>query len=99
MGLPRLFFGVKVKRYVCAVFDSAVMAFGQPFFVPALGAAIRSFTDEVNRKAPDNSLSAHPEDYVLNALGTFDDEMGVFEVSEDSRRVLCRGKDVVNGGV
>jgi len=88
-----------VKRYVCAVFDSAVQAFGQPFFVPALGAAIRSFTDEVNRAAPDNALHSHPEDYTLHALGTFEDETGTFEVSEDSRRVLTRGKDVVNGGM
>lgn len=88
-----------MRRYVCAVFDSAVQAFGQPFFVPALGAAVRSFTDEVNRRVPDNALAAHPEDYVLHALGTFEDESGVFDVSEDSRRVLCRGKDVVNGGV
>lgn len=88
-----------MKRYVCAVFDSAVQAFGQPFFVPAIGAALRSFTDEVNRKSADNALSQHPEDYTLHALGTFDDETGEFAVSEDSRRVLARGKDVVNGGV
>lgn len=88
-----------MKRYVCAVFDSAVLAFGQPFFVPALGAALRSFSDEVNRAAPDNALHAHPEDYTLHALGTFEDETGTFEADEDSRRVLARGKDVVNGGV
>lgn len=88
-----------MKRYVCAVFDSAVQAFGQPFFVPALGAALRSFADEVNRSAPDNALHAHPEDYTLHALGTFEDETGTFEWTEDSRRVLARGKDVVNGGV
>ena len=88
-----------MKRYVCAVFDSAVQAFGQPFFVPALGAALRSFSDEVNRKASDNALSQHPEDYTLHALGQFDDETGEFTCSDDSRRVLSRGKDVVNGGV
>lgn len=88
-----------MKRYVCAVFDSAVQAFGQPFFVPALGAAIRSFTDEVNRKASDNALANHPDDYTLHALGTFEDETGTFEADDNSRRALCRGKDVVQGGV
>jgi hypothetical protein len=87
-----------VKRYVCAVFDSAVMAYGQPFFVPAIGAALRSFTDEVNRKASDNALSQHPEDYTLHVLATFDDETGRFDSDADTFRVLARGKDIVTGG-
>lgn len=84
----------QVKRYVCAVWDSAAGAYGQPFFVPALGSAIRSFTDEVNRKAPDNALNMHPEDYTLHVLATFDDERGIFESDADTFRVLTRGKDV-----
>ena len=85
-----------MKRTVCSVFDSAVSAFGQPIFVRAIGEGLRSFTDEVNRKAPDNALAAHPEDYVFHLLGTFDDETGKFDQLE--ARVLCRGKDVVQGG-
>lgn len=89
-----------MRRYVCAVFDSAALAYGQPFFVPAIGSALRSFTDEVNRKAQDNALAMHPEDYTLHMLGTFDDERGVFDQTGDAEpRVLARGKDVVNGGV
>lgn len=80
-------------RKVCAVFDSAVQTFGQPFFVPAVGAATRSFSDEVNRKAADNALAAHPEDYTLYELGEFDDVTGEFH--SEGKRVLARGKDVV----
>lgn len=79
-------------RSVCAVFDSAIQAYGQPFFVPARGAALRSFTDEVNRSAQDNQLFLHPEDFVLYELATFDDEKGTFL---NGLEVICRGKDVV----
>lgn len=82
-----------MKRAMCAVFDSGVMAFGAPFFARALGEALRSFTDEVNRKAPDNMLNAHSDDYALHLLGWFDDEQGTVDASD--KRVLCRGKDVL----
>jgi len=80
-----------MKRVVVAVFDSATGTFGQPFFVPAEGAAVRSFRDEVNRSAADNSLFMHPEDYTLYALGKYDDEEGTFE---GNKAVLVRGKDM-----
>lgn len=83
---------VMTKRVVCAVFDSAVQAYGQPLFVIANGAAIRSFVDEVNRKAQDNSLHMHAEDYELRCLAVFDDETGVFQPVEPIQ-VLMRGKD------
>lgn len=82
------------KRCVLAVFDSAVQAFGQPFFVPAIGAGVRSFVDEVNRAAPDNSLANHPEDYELSYIADFDDELGEFTKPADGVRVIARGKDV-----
>lgn len=81
-----------MKRYVCAVFDSAVQSYGQPFFVPHIGQAVRSFGDEVNRQAADNSLHRHSDDYHLSYLAVYDDETGTF--SEQEVRVLARGKDV-----
>ncbi|QKI28884.1 VP5 [Trichosanthes kirilowii gokushovirus] len=63
---------------VCAVRDAAMAAFNRPFFAPAVGAAIRSFTDEVNRKVEGNPLAAHPEDYELFQLGSWNDETAVF---------------------
>lgn len=87
-----------MKRAVCAVYDSAVNTYGQPFFVPAVGAALRSFVDEVNRKAQDNQLNAHPEDFVLFHLADFDDETGRFSETERGIVSLARGKDVFNGG-
>lgn len=66
--------------------------------MPAIGAALRSFTDEVNRAAQDNALHMHPDDYTLHVVAVFDDETGKFESDETTFRVLARGKDVVNGG-
>lgn len=85
-----------MKRAVCAVFDSATRLYGQPFFVAHVGAALRSFVDEVNRKASDNQLSLHPEDFTLFHLADFDDETGGFSEGDRGLVALARGKDVVH---
>lgn len=86
-----------MKRDVCAVFDRASQLFGQPIVVPSTGVAIRSFQDEVTRKAEDNAMAKHPDDYELFHLGTYDDERGTFEpLSEVTGPVrLVRAKDVI----
>lgn len=78
---------------VCAVHDSAINAFGRPFFVNAKGQALRSFRDEVLRVDPANDLNKHPSDFTLYALGEFDDSVGRFH-SETGPELLIRGKDV-----
>lgn len=95
--VPGFFFGGSMIRLVVAVFDSALGSFNPPFVVPALGAAVRSFTDEVNRVAEGNIMNAHPEDYHLSVLATFDDESGAFAVPEGGVRCIVRGKDAVRG--
>lgn len=82
-------------RLVVSVRDSASGLFGQPFFVSARGQAIRAFSDEVNRKAADNDLSKHPEDFELYCIGEFDDLVGRFG-SIGEPEMLLRGKDAVN---
>lgn len=82
------------KVFVVSVMDSAVGAFSRPFFVPTTASAVRSFSDEVNRQAPDNPMFSHPSDYVLYSLGMFDEASGKFE-NLDMPEVLVRGKDVV----
>lgn len=81
------------NRVVCAVFDSAIQAFGQPFFVTARAQAVRSFTDEARRAAPDNQLNAHPEDFELFAIAEWSDASGHFTNHEPE--LLVRGKDCV----
>lgn len=76
---------------VLAVRDRALDAFGTPIFVPAISVAVRSFSDEVNR--PDSALCAHPEDYDLFHLGSFEDSTGRLLSLELPRQVAI-GKDL-----
>ncbi|WNK14640.1 MAG: nonstructural protein [Microvirus sp.] len=76
---------------VCAVYDSAIHAFGRPIYVPASGAAIRSFQDEVNRDDKDNQLHKHPDDFELYQLAIFDDETGAYT---NDKKALVRAKDL-----
>lgn len=75
---------------VCSIRDSAVNAFMRPFFVTAVGQAIRSFGDEVNRK--DSDMYSHPDDYELFELGLFDDSTGRVTMLPEPRQ-LARGAD------
>lgn len=63
-------------QQVCSVFDAKSGIYSKPMFFVTKGVAVRSFTDEVNRKESD--LGAHPEDFQLLSLGTFDDQSGSF---------------------
>lgn len=84
-----------MKFTVCAVRDRASGAFARPMFVPAVGSAIRGFSDEINRKGDaENPLNSHPEDFDLFELGTWDDNTGRFDGLEDPRQVAV-GKDMV----
>lgn len=78
---------------VCVVYDSVSEAYMRPFFAPATGAAIRSFTDEVNSGNADSIVAMHPADYTLFELGEWDDEKGVIHLYETKKR-LVHGLDV-----
>ncbi|WNK13890.1 MAG: nonstructural protein [Microvirus sp.] len=80
-----------MTKIVCAVYDHATEAYGAPFFVPHRGAALRSFNDEVNRKAEDNQLYMHASDFSLWQLAYFDELTGRFT---DAVERLSRGSDV-----
>lgn len=80
------------KMVICSVWDSAIGSYGRPFFVPSRGVAMRSFQDEVRRKADDNPMNAHPEDFELFYLAEFDDQTGLF--AEQLQQSLLRAVDV-----
>lgn len=70
-----------MKFKIVAIRDRAVDVFSVPVFVASIGAAVRSFGDEVKRPHSDerpNQLNAHPEDFDLFHLGDFDDNDGSF---------------------
>ena len=66
-----------MKLLVFSVFDSKAAVFGQPIFVNTRGAAIRSFSDAVNK--PDSPLARHAADYSLYQIGEYDDGTGELE--------------------
>jgi len=78
---------------ICSVKDRAADAFGRPLFVPSVGFAIRSFSDEVNRQADDNQMYHHSDDFDLFELGTFDDSTGIIECHPQPK-LLTLGKSV-----
>jgi len=80
-----------MKYSVCAVKDRAVDAFNRPLYVPTIGVAIRSFTDECNKT--DSELHIHPEDYDLYEIGTWDDQTAIY-ISLEAPRVIARAQDI-----
>jgi len=83
-----------MQSFVCAFFDSAAVAFGRPMFLPSVGVAMRSFSDEVNRVHDDNNMNKHPGDFMLYELGLYDDSDGSFTLL-DKPKLLARAIDVV----
>lgn len=79
---------------VVSVKDLAAQAFGRPVFVGAVGVAVRSFSDEVTRDAPDNQMYAHPADFELYQVGEFDDATGTLS-PVNPPRLLSRALDHV----
>lgn len=82
-----------MKLVVVSVYDRAAGAYGRPIFVPSVGAALRSFQDEVNRKAEDNTMYQHPEDFELFQLAEFDDVEGRFNGLQEPK-ALAYGRTV-----
>jgi hypothetical protein len=80
-----------MKQIICTVYDRAAETYGRPMFVPSIGVAIRSFTDEVNRNHADNQLFNHPDDFDLYELGEYDDQTSRI-TSLELPKVLILGK-------
>jgi len=86
-----------MQHVICAVKDTAAQTFGRMFQVNHGNAAIRSFSDEVNRPGQgdqQNDLFSHPDDFELYELGIYDDQAGVLVPHEGGPRLLVRAKDL-----
>lgn len=66
---------MKLNAY--AILDEKALAYNQPFFMHHDGQATRAFEDEYKRK--DSMIHAHPGDYKLYRLGTYDQQSGKLE--------------------
>ena len=85
-----------MRLQIFAVRDRATDQYGTPMFLVSSGQAIRSFSDEVNRKHSDstpNPLNQHPEDFDLYSLGEWNTDTGMFETGVPKQ--LAIGKDLI----
>lgn len=61
--------------FIFSVYDSKAEAYLPPFFLPTKASALRAFGDAA--VDPKHQFAAHPEDYTLFELGTYDESTGV----------------------
>lgn len=76
-----------------SVKDLKAESFALPFFLPRIEVAVRTFCDAL--KDSSHPMHAHPDDYQLFVLGTFNDETGLFE-SLAQPRFLMSGQGEVS---
>lgn len=81
-----------MPHIIVAVRDRQLNAFMRPFTAQTRGQAIRAFRDEVNRH--ESELNAHPEDYELYELGTFDEATGKI-TGHDSQPQLALATNLI----
>lgn len=66
-----------MAKKIFAVYDAAVSAYKNPFFMDTSGQAIRGWIDVVNDEKTE--FNKHPDDFTLFELGEYDELNGVFE--------------------
>ena len=69
-----------------SVFDHAVGEYAPCMCVNSEAAAIRIFTNEVNRYDPNNLLSTNKTDFSLYVVGEFDVSSGMYRDWETDRK-------------
>lgn len=72
---------------VFSVRDMKSEAFLQPYFSPTQGAALRAFGDACGKS--DSPFYAHPNDYVLYELGSYDDSIGLLTPLTPVKMMAC----------
>ena len=82
-----------MKMVIVSIKDRLADAYGRPAYVATEGVAIRQFIDEVNRADENSQIYAHPDDFDLYYIGTFDDNTGAFDLLA-SPKVIALGQQV-----
>lgn len=79
---------------IFAVRDHKTSQYANPMFLVTEGHAIRTFSDEVNRKDDNNILNKHPSDFALFTLGEYDTETGI--IKPEQPKQLITAEQVLN---
>lgn len=77
-----------MKQVILSLRDSKLAEFKSPMFGPTVPAIVRSVQDAVNSKDA-GDLSAHPEDFEVFSLGTYDTDNGLFDTGVPVSVVHC----------
>lgn len=77
---------------VFSIFDEKAEVYGQPFFMPHNGLALRAFSDLVGEVG--TNVNKHPSDFKLYVLGSYDDVSGKI-VSNAVPQFLANAMDFV----
>lgn len=56
------------------IYDAAIAAYQQPFYMRTIGEAIRAFSNVCNDQA--HEIGRHPDQFTLFHLGEYDDNTG-----------------------
>ncbi len=80
-----------MKHCMFSIFDEKALAYLPPFILPTVEMAVRTFGDCVN--SDDHQFGAHPQDYTLFQIGSFDDSIGQFV--DSGRHVVHNGVELV----
>lgn len=67
---------------VFSLYDNAIQAYTQPFYLHSTNEAIRSILNEAK---PDSKLGMNPQDFILFRLGEYDNIAGRFKQDENVR--------------
>lgn len=66
---------------IFTVYDKVAEFHMQPFFARTNGEAIRSFSQAVNEDPQKSQIAAHPHQYELFEIGSFDEQLGLIAAS------------------
>ncbi|AXH77416.1 MAG: nonstructural protein [Microviridae sp.] len=83
-----------MTKLLMCLHDIKAELYLNPFCVGTMGIAYRMLADEVGRKGTDSQLAAHPEDYLLVRLGSFDETTGEVIVLK-TPEMVCNLRDLV----
>lgn len=82
-----------MSKIMVSCYDIKADSYSIPFSVNTKDEARRSFGDALKDK--NTLLGQHPADFILVGVGLFDEQSGVFTVTEHERIAL--GSDYVSG--
>jgi hypothetical protein len=81
-----------MRLNVYTIFDQAAAVYKRPFVAQADGEVLRVFKDMALNK--DHEIGAHPEDYTLWRIGTFDDNKA--ELVAEAKECLATALELVS---